>query len=468
MMEYRGCKDLGKVDTLDSKNIDVQQFFINYISERKPVHFAGHLTDKGWNVSKSNWSHAYLKERCPADMTVKVEYRDSDADQFGMGQEKRMTFHAFLDEIEKGSDSLYLTTQDLDVDSEGRPSILSAPLTALTQDFPLIPTLFSTLIPANLNLWYGQSKAYTTSGLHHDFHDNLYVLLRGEKRITFYSPAYAYHMYTHGAIAHIHPNGRINYQGQRTRADGADVNADKALDAVKKLRQAMLRLEEIEGRGTDGKKVEEANEKKISARKAAKEADSSEDGGGVDDVEDEIDQALEDMLDAEFDGDGAGDRDGDYEDSEGEWETEDESNASDILEVEDCSNIDVEKFLLGKRKHPIASTDACKASKVDKPFHTMPDNFSRITNSLPPSQLQSNFSLFLEALPHKVTVDLKEGEMLYIPAGWFHEVQSKGRHMAFNYWFHPPDNYMASGQMSYEQPYASSFWKEDFEDRQLA
>ena len=61
---------------------------------------------------------------------------------------------------------------------------------------------------------------YISSGLHHDYHDNLYVLLRGSKKITLYSPAYAEKMYTVGEISRVHPNGRINYVGQETLADG--------------------------------------------------------------------------------------------------------------------------------------------------------------------------------------------------------------------------------------------------------
>ena len=36
---------------------------------------------------------------------------------------------------------------------------------------------------------------------------------------------------------------------------------------------------------------------------------------------------------------------------------------------------------------------------------------------------------------------LEAGEMLYMPAGWFHEVSSVGQHCALNYWFHPPRLY---------------------------
>jgi hypothetical protein len=41
--------------------------------------------------------------------------------------------------------------------------------------------------------------------------------------------------------------------------------------------------------------------------------------------------------------------------------------------------------------------------------------------------------------------EVNAGEMLYLPAGWFHEVTSfggasSGGHFAFNYWMHPPDH----------------------------
>jgi hypothetical protein len=36
-------------------------------------------------------------------------------------------------------------------------------------------------------------------------------------------------------------------------------------------------------------------------------------------------------------------------------------------------------------------------------------------------------------------IDLNEGDILYLPTGWFHQVRSTGcRHMAMNYWWKPP------------------------------
>ena len=93
---------------------------------------------------------------------------------------------------------------------------------------------------------------------------------------------------------------------------------------------------------------------------------------------------------------------------------------------------------------------------------------SRVDTTLPPKELKNMFPLFDEAKERgaEITVILNAGEMLYLPAGWFHEVQSVGApplgHMAMNYWFHPPDN------NQFSKPYCSDFWKKDWEIREKA
>jgi ribosomal protein L16 Arg81 hydroxylase len=59
----------------------------------------------------------------------------------------------------------------------------------------------------------------------------------------------------------------------------------------------------------------------------------------------------------------------------------------------------------------------------------------------------------------KVTFELKPGEVLYLPAGWFHEVTSFGTkkdktHLALNYWLAPPVT------KNPQAPYMDDFWKE--------
>ena len=50
-------------------------------------------------------------------------------------------------------------------------------------------------------------------------------------------------MYTCGKLVRTHPNGRINYEGQETRADGAALGADAALQAANMLDKAALEQE---------------------------------------------------------------------------------------------------------------------------------------------------------------------------------------------------------------------------------
>jgi hypothetical protein len=105
------------------------------------------------------------------------------------------------------------------------------------------PAVMGNLVPCTYTLWMGHNKEESSSGLHHgarrparpgmararlawmawltsgagmaDFHDNLYVLLRGRKRFRLFSPDDAGRMYTHGAIARVHANGRICYEVSR-------------------------------------------------------------------------------------------------------------------------------------------------------------------------------------------------------------------------------------------------------------
>lgn len=120
-----------------------------------------------------------------------------------------------------------------------------------------------------------------------------------------------------------------------------------------------------------------------------------------------------------------------------------------------------------------SSAKATKSANAKTPASTLPDNFSQVDTDLPDAELRAKFPLFadLKARGGVVDVVLKAGQMLYIPAGWFHEVRSRGTvesgvdeseyggHLALNYWFHPPDG------ASFDKPYTSDFWKKDFEDR---
>ena len=145
---------------------------------------------------------------------VDVEVRGAGTEAFGKGRKRKGTFEEVLRAAQQGDDSLYMTTQRAEMEADGYPAVLAPPLTALQRDLPLVPALLGNLVPQTVNVWMGCAPTGASSGLHHDFHDNLYVLLRGRKRFRLWPPTQAARMCTHGKLQRIHPNGRIVYEGQ--------------------------------------------------------------------------------------------------------------------------------------------------------------------------------------------------------------------------------------------------------------
>ncbi len=103
---------------------------------------------------------------------------------------------------------------------------------------------------------------------------------------------------------------------------------------------------------------------------------------------------------------------------------------------------------------------------------TTPPTFSR-ADLARPEAVRAAFPSFPWHLAGTVT--LRPGQTLFIPAGWFHWVQSTpepaagasspspwaGLHCAVNHWFHPPDNAVAGGPASpYARPYWAGVWEE--------
>ncbi|CEM29673.1 unnamed protein product [Vitrella brassicaformis CCMP3155] len=190
-------------------SLSAGDFFYQFVKWRMPVVLTDSLSGEFKGLQR--WTNSYLRQRA-GDSFVDVEHRRNDFDQFGEGRKVRMAFGAFLDELDKGREDLYLTTQTIDETGTGPVSLTGHPASALLADVPLRPKLFGHLLPYQYNVWMGQSRAGTTSGLHHDFHDNLYVLLRGRKVFRLYSPDKAHQLDTTCNVSVIHPNGLICYQ----------------------------------------------------------------------------------------------------------------------------------------------------------------------------------------------------------------------------------------------------------------
>ena len=282
---------------------------------------------------------------------VAVEKGDPDSYQtFGRtdsGARLSMKFSEFLSRMKE--EELYCSTQPLPENAEGPKALTSAHVQAMI-DGGMLPDhlpLMGNLVPYQINAWIGCSEDGTSSGYHHDFHDNFYMLLAGEKQFRIASPNFTAEKPTFGCRNNpqvlVHPNGLISYQGNAVREDGA-----RRVDVLK--------------------------------WRVAKNP------ANVDELIEELEEArLEEMMNR-----------------------------------------------VGRKK------------SSGLPF--------------PPS-----FCIEGTAHGEYITETLKAGEMLYLPASFYHEVVSfnsgsTAHHMAINYWYYPP----YSGG-TFEQPYEDDYWTERWE-----
>ncbi|KAI8109604.1 hypothetical protein M9434_000886 [Picochlorum sp. BPE23] len=322
-----------------------------YISQRRPIVIRGHPSEISSGTRK--WTNEYLKD-VAGKRFVSVEYKTNESEGFGLGKRRVMAFSEFLLRIEQGQENLYLTSPQQPLGPHGFPDVMVSPTLDLLKDFPVRLSLAGNLIPQQINLWMGNSKDGSSSGLHHDYHDNFYILLRGKKRFRLFPPHCFHTMYTHGELVSMHPNGRIVYKGQENILP---------------------------------------------------------DGSNADDVR--------------------------------QWKEGAQELASRSAE---CSSVD-----------PPASN-----SPGDPP------SFSRVDLRLPESEIMRKFKNF--PFDECIECTLCAGDMLFLPAGWFHEVTSmndavaldrddKPGHMALNYWLYPPDN-LRAGEKGFRRPYMQEYWED--------
>ncbi len=244
----------------------------------------------------------------------------------------------------------------------------------------------------------------------------MYIILRGRKKFRLFSPKDTENLYPKGNLLKVHPNGRVNYEGEETTADGADLQADEAAKASKAKEIAEQKLFEAE------KAVEEG---RPGAEKRLEEAERM------------LEQAMDALIDIEMDNNVGG---------------FDDDNYNEQLELEEGDE---------HVEEDDGETDEERTRLVDKTVKD-PNNFSHISpvNLSDTECFKGKFPKFNDAMP--AFCSLGVGEILYLPASWWHEVTSYGckeGHLAFNYWFHPPD------ANEYKKPYTSDFWQNDFNSR---
>ena len=355
------------IDVVTYGALDPDEFDARYVRARRPC-----VLERALDASTSDlagaslWTNGFLRDACAGERDVRLEVRDARrGERFGLGKYVKVeSFDAFMDAFEGADGGVYLSAGGKE-DAFGGPARWLT--TAKTRGgergkLPLRPTAMpKTLVPADVNLWMGRNSAPTSSGLHHDYHDNLYLLARGEKRFKIFAPADAERMYTTGAIRLVHENGLIVYEGDE---DERQQDGDVVLENGETMLERQIR-----------------------------EARRSSEARGDDDDDDDDDDDFPD----DFDFDGVDDYD--------------ELSDSGVAKDDD--------------------DDECATKKDDD--EGVP-SFSRVD-----SERLEQFPLFKDATPMEFTV--RQGQALYLPAGWFHDVSSAESgegHVAFNYWFHPP------------------------------
>ena len=417
---YTGWKP-GPDDTSvphEPSSISAIDMWTNYIKNRKPVVLDGFPDDPEWRGER--WTDlAYLRD-VSGDASVKVEPIHPEFKCFGTSMpRKTMKFGQFLDLVQdaKQAGRYYLTTQyeenrdDSESDDNEWPSldpILPSPTHTLKSDLPMRPRILGDLVLQQCNFWVGSGMEPKSSGLHHDFHDNLYILLSGHKRFVLFPPdAYPY-LHLRGHVEQIHKNGLLVYEeAGRIRPDGLDV-----LDA------AHWRLASRSHQMGQRKKRRSTNDEAHNSYAEAKMALQELKANYEEDDDDDNDESLDD----------------DQEDDDEGGVLDSVSEAGSELNVCD----DDEQLLADlefKEQEP-PSFSRIPTSVLHKHFGIEP--------SIAPSSAEKEHMFVpLQGCPKPIVVELNPGQMLYLPASWFHEVTSSSSgvapHMALNYWMHPPD-----------------------------
>ncbi|KAI5957817.1 hypothetical protein KGF57_003084 [Candida theae] len=517
-----------KIDAIDvsssSATITPETFFKDYVSKRKPVKIV--------NNDDANLQFINVKKFQLKNLQTTLNYNDEELQVeelfqggFGSGQKRvDMMLSDLVDEFENGDRELYLTTQydregedeeeveredaekvdadneedkereveeeQVDEDEEEEEGMFeqmsnasSIDLSSLRDDFddfdnisnedsdyeayqrvktlyqppltnlakhsatttttsssssssdilPTNPPLIPNLIPQQINIWMGKTKNHsknaqlnfdtdqldrsipnngTSSGLHHDHADNLYILVQGRKRFTIYSPNDALKLYTVGKVYKIFSNGVIDYECNEQFPHWRSIRDDGAM--------------------------------------------------------------IEDVL---------------------HWQlsqTEDEDETEQLNEL--LSVYETKRKSIKPGKERVGNEQ--QSSRDPPSFSKIPPCLLHIDEVEDAKQREkliefanTHFPGFLEL--NKITVWLNAGEMLYLPASWFHEVSSfgdavdsnkpngsgdvatdpgadtrtgpgTGVHIALNYWFVPPN------KDDFNNPYTDGYWEQDWQETKEA
>ncbi|KZT05153.1 Clavaminate synthase-like protein [Laetiporus sulphureus 93-53] len=438
--------------------IAAETFFKDYISRRRPVVLSGLPDDASFQATK--WTDLNYLASKAGDVEVLVEPMHASIRQFGTDVQRiPMRFRNFLDSLkQEDGPHHYLTTQYSGEEWDSL-TVLSPPTDALSSDFPDVPPVMGNLFLQQANLWIGKSKEGSSSGLHHDFHDNLYCLLKGRKRFVLFPPKEHVNLYPNGTVHKLYGNGVITYD-PILRADGLDQRV--ALQAkVEALQKRLDALPVTKGKGkgkakTDTRERQALQEALDKAQKELKSYTEDDEDGFLSSISDDEEDGS-DLEGKVLDDDDLGSLAGDLEDGHDDYDAL-IAGLDENGDNEEPSSPSVGGSKTAQNGAPANTTSDEPASFSRIPTAYLHRQLNLPTTAVPPGDTApSDFPDLVKAAPPYI-VELKAGEMLYLPASWWHEVTSfsagegEGEggdvHMAFNYWFYPPD------AETFEEPYA--------------
>ena len=182
-------------------------FYLDYFIPRQPLVIRTRsLADLDWRTER--WTNEYLEQKAGGQsVAVLTSHNGND---FGLDRARyeTMLFREFIARAmasTAGDETLYLNLQD-----GAKDRLLEPPLLQLIGDFG-IPVYFKDLLLRCMNLWMGNSSGEIVTPLHHDFNDNLYVVVQGRKQFTLFPPTEAGNLYTRGTVLEVEQNGNIRY-----------------------------------------------------------------------------------------------------------------------------------------------------------------------------------------------------------------------------------------------------------------
>lgn len=203
--------------------LSLREFYLNYFIARRPVVIRTKtLAELDWHTDR--WTDEYLAYKAGSQSVAVLSSRTRDdfmPERAGYGT---MPFREFISKVmanAEGSETLYLNLQDF-----GKHYVLEPPLLQLIGDFS-IPIYFKDLILRCMNIWMGNSRQDIVTPLHHDFNDNLYVVVEGHKHFTLFPPAQAPNLYPRGKLISVEANGNIQYESLDDMPHLSQVDADQ-------------------------------------------------------------------------------------------------------------------------------------------------------------------------------------------------------------------------------------------------